>query len=421
MKNRFTLCFFKIRAIFIIYFMVGCAILVLPASIKQIYTTWENDSTSQPTSNRIVSVVDYGAKGNGRQDDSPAIQKALDSGAEVITIPPGIYNIKNTLWVSSNITLKADAQAIIRLANGAGNNVNIFLLANRNFGNGNSNITVEGGIWDGNNINNHRGKDGDLYGYTGTAINFINVKNLIIKDLVVRNPDAFSIRVGEVEDFLIENIVLDHSVIRPNQDGIHIGGFSQRGKIRQIRAIYPNTPNDDMIAINADDDVERVINLRMRRGPIRNIIVEDIQSDGAYNFVRILSNESLIENIIVRRIKGSCRFYAINMSNWSFPVGSGNISNIRFEQFNVVKTVNTDWAQGLIQINLKVSNLYICNFIRGDNSNTVQAATLFLNNGLDNTICYNDRVQQYQSNFFIPQGGIHELWINRSDSNLIHK
>ncbi len=369
-----------------------------------------NEGLSSPG---IVSVVDYGAKGDGVQNDAPAIQKALDSGAEVVTIPRGTYVIGNTLLAGSDITIKAEPQAVIRLANDAGNHVNIFLLANKNPGNGNSHITVEGGIWDGNNEHNHRGKDGDMFGYTGTAINFINVRNLVLRNLTVRNPDAFSIRLGEVEDFLIENIVLDHSVVRPNQDGVHVGGFSQRGVIRRISAVHPNTPNDDMIAINADDDVERVINLGMRRGPIRDVLVEDIQAEGAYNFVRLLSKDSRIENITVKNVKGSCRYYAVNINNWRFPVGVGDIRNVRLEHFNVTKKFHEALAsRSLIHITLGVADLYISDFQRGSNGGTDQAPTLLLNNGRENIINM-DGVQQESYEFSIPQGDIKKLWINR--------
>lgn len=361
----------------------------------------------------IVSVTDFGARGDGIQNDAPAIQKALDSGAETVNIPKGVYIIGNTLLTGSCITIKADQEAVIRLANNAGNHVSVFLLANKNPGNGNNHIKVEGGIWDSNNEHNHRGKDGDMYAYTGAAINFVNVGNLVLRNLTIRNPDAFSIRLGEVEDFLVEDIVLDHSVVRPNQDGVHVGGFSRRGIIRRISAVHPDTPNDDMVAINADDDVERVINLGMRRGPISDILVEDIQADGAYNFVRLLSKDSRIDNITVRNVKGSCRYYAVNINNWRFPVGVGDIRNVRLENFNVTKKYQeTSASKSLIHITLGISDLFISDFLRGKNESTNQAPTLLLSNGRENIVTF-DGIQQKDSEFSISEGDIKSLWINR--------
>jgi len=331
-----------------------------------------------------------------------------------VTIPKGVYSVATPLRIGSDVTLKADPEAVIRLADGAGTHAHIFVLSNKNPGNGNANITVQGGIWDGNNEHNRRGEDGDLSGYTGTAINFVNVTHLTLRDLTVRNPDAFSIRLGEVEDFLVENIVLDHTVIRPNQDGVHVGGYSQRGTIRNIRAIHPNTPNDDMVALNADDDVERVLNLGMRRGPIRDICVEDIQADGAYTFVRLLSNGSRLENIIVRRVKGSCRHYAVNMNKWRFPAGSGDIRNVRLEQFDVSKAPDSEQAHSLIHITLMVRDLHITGFERSELSEASPATTLLLDNGCNNTIQEGNGPRQERASFSIPQGSIEDFWVNRS-------
>ncbi len=40
-----------------------------------------------------VNVKDFGAIGDGIADDSPAIQKALDSGSTIVEIPEGNYRI----------------------------------------------------------------------------------------------------------------------------------------------------------------------------------------------------------------------------------------------------------------------------------------------------------------------------------------
>jgi polygalacturonase len=360
---------------------------------------------------KTVSAADFGAKGDGQQDDAPAIQKALDSGAVVVKIPPGTYRIGSTLWIGSNTTLKADSKAIMRLADGAGVNSDVFLLANRNPGNGNANIAVEGGVWDGNNRHNRRGKPDDQHAYSGVPLSFINVKSLALKNLTVRNPEAYSVRLGEVEDFLVEDITLDNPLIRPNQDGIHLGGYCRHGVIRRIKGVTPNTPNDDMVAINADDNVELGGNLGLRRGPISDILVEDLEGRNAHNFVRILSIKYPVENVTVRRVKGTCRYYAVNMNSWRFPAGTGDIRNIRLETFNVAKT---DKFGSLIDIALNVQNLHIRDFVRIEDPKGAESATLNLRNGRDNTIRGEDGQSRKVQDFSIPSGSIKEQWINPS-------
>ncbi|NLO74615.1 MAG: endopolygalacturonase, partial [candidate division WS1 bacterium] len=106
-----------------------------------------------------ISVKDHGAIGDGRTDEAPAIQRALDSGAREVRVPAGIYLLDETLLLGSDMRLTVDSQATLRLAKGAGPRLGAggFLLTNRDHASGNRNLTVEGGVWDGNNPGNPRG------------------------------------------------------------------------------------------------------------------------------------------------------------------------------------------------------------------------------------------------------------------------
>ena len=130
---------------------------------------------------------------------------------------------------------KKSPGAIFRLADGVGKHCRNFMITNANPGNGNSNISLRGGVWDANNAGNPRGTDYEPFAYTGVAINFTNVRGLTLRDFTVHNPESFFVRVGEVCDFHIENIHLSADELRPNQDAIHVGGFSERGAIRRVR------------------------------------------------------------------------------------------------------------------------------------------------------------------------------------------
>jgi Pectate lyase superfamily protein len=52
---------------------------------------------------RWVSVIEYGATPNDKTDDGPAIQKAIDSGSEIIYLPPGLYHSRQSLRVRGNV------------------------------------------------------------------------------------------------------------------------------------------------------------------------------------------------------------------------------------------------------------------------------------------------------------------------------
>ena len=62
-----------------------------------------------PTGDGVVSVLSFGAKGDGTTDDAAAIQAALDAAAAIrgtLVIPPGTYRVRSTLSVGSNTTLR---------------------------------------------------------------------------------------------------------------------------------------------------------------------------------------------------------------------------------------------------------------------------------------------------------------------------
>ncbi|MFF4347134.1 glycosyl hydrolase family 28 protein [Streptomyces sp. NPDC001530] len=67
----------------------------------------------------VYNVRDYGAKGDGSTNDTPAIQKAVDAangaGGGTVRFPsPGTYKSKNTIHMKSNVTLQVDTGAAIQ-------------------------------------------------------------------------------------------------------------------------------------------------------------------------------------------------------------------------------------------------------------------------------------------------------------------
>jgi polygalacturonase len=350
-------------------------------------------SLSVSAAGLTINVKDAGAVGDGVADDTAALQKALSGGQRTVVIPAGTYRIATALQLESETTIQADAKAIIRLADQAGNDVGLFVLTNRDFTGGDHDIIVDGGVWDGNNEHNARGTKEQIPCSTGVAINFINVRKLTLRNLTVRNPDAYAIRACRITDFLFENIGFDFSILRPNQDGIHLNGFCERGIIRNLRALSPYATNDDMVALNADDGAptDYAPQQGMVNGPIRDIIVEHLRAESAFTFVRVLSHRQVIENITISDVVGGCRFYAVNMDRWKFPAGAGKIRNVTFRDFDVRKMPDVFSKQKgagqrpLIHIQSAVEGLRIENFRRQENDEA-GAVTLSLDNEQQNRV-----------------------------------
>ncbi|MFW5799164.1 MAG: glycosyl hydrolase family 28 protein, partial [Planctomycetota bacterium] len=336
-------------------------------------------------------------------------------GGEV-RIPRGTYLLGRTLKVHSDTSIVAEPGATFRLADGVGRDCRCFMITGANPGNGNRNISLVGGRWDANNAGNPRGTDYDPFAYTGVAISFSNVQGLTLRDLTVHNPESFFIRVGEVTDFHIENITLSADQIRPNQDGVHVGGFSRRGVIRNIRATGAGVPNDDMVALNADDDVERQLNLGMRRGPIRDVLVEDIEAEDAYTFIRLLSVDAPIDNITIRRLRGGCRVHGINLNNWRFPKGVGAIRRVTVEEVELSKTEVSGHAPALVKVSLHVDEVVLRGLRRGE-ATVTEAKTLVIDNqqAMDMTLDGREVAVSPEDGFVLPDGHIDELRLNDRD------
>jgi hypothetical protein len=297
-----------------------------------------------------LDVRTVGAVGDGSTDDAPAIQRALDGGERLVVIPAGTYRIGATLRVRSGTHLIAHRAAHIRLADGAAKNNRDFLLCNANF-EGDQNITVEGGVWDGNNRKNPRGPDAPT-SYSGVMIDFRRMRGLRISGMTVRDPESYYIRLGECRDFLVDRIQFEAQHLRPNQDGVHLGGGCEDGEIRDLAAVGPYCTSDDIVALNADDACGRAQNLDLICGPIRRIRVENVTADTCHTFVRLLSVQSVIEDVIVTNVRGGCRVAAVNMDSCrdclvklfdpadpQYRGGVGDIRRVTFRHMRVWKGV----------------------------------------------------------------------------------
>ena len=103
---------------------------------------------------------------------------------------------------------------------------------------GHPNAGDAGGVWDSNNPGNPRGDMFDPAGTTGTLLNFRGVKGLTLRNMTLRDPECYYIRLCEARDFRVEDILFDSPHLRPNQDGVHLAGYCERGVIRRLRGAH---------------------------------------------------------------------------------------------------------------------------------------------------------------------------------------
>ncbi|MBQ8332778.1 MAG: endopolygalacturonase [Clostridia bacterium] len=330
--------------------------------------------------NNFVNVKHLGAAGDGIADDAPAIQSALDmaeNGGKVY-IPAGNYRIGRTLYIGDGTTIWAEPDARLFVCEKTPKKRGDFLLSNRDPAGGNRDISVIGGTWDGNFDGKNNTKPADLFdpnAFSGSTLNFVNVKNLTLQSLNMRNSVVYYIRMAKLDGFVIRDIHFSSDRRAFNQDGLHFGGEVRHGLIENITASSGQT-NDDMIAFNADDSMVRLENLDLCCGPIEDITVRGVFAENCYTGFRLLSVNSPIRNITMQDISIGCRHFALNMDGARYcrtplikpgekPNGSGLIENVTIDNLTV-GSVESAGEKALILAETVLKNVKITNFRRLD-------------------------------------------------------
>lgn len=323
------------------------------------------------TMSSMINAQQHQVTGDGSTDDSAALQRLLNQPSPQVYLPPGVYKIGSTLRVGSNTRLDVHPQARLVFADAAGQTDQDFLLTNQDDEHGNTNIEITGGIWDGNNAGNPRVEPLIQPGaYSGRMIHFNNVRNLRFAHAMLANAESYFFAMTQVDGFLIEHIRFHTTRPRHNNDGIHPAGFCSNGVIRHLRGLGPQSPNDDMVALNADDAPNRVEVSGLLCGPIRNLQIYDLQADQCHTFVRMLSTVSPIENIMIEDVRGGCDVSLVNMdgargcrvqvfdaTDPAFAQGVGAVRNVRVSRARVFKT--RDDGSPLLKLEQRMDQIFV--------------------------------------------------------------
>jgi hypothetical protein len=149
----------------------------------------------------VVSAKVYGAKGDGLQNDTAALQAALRSNSSHVYVPSGVYRITETLRIPSNKRLTLAPGTVMLRHSG----VSAMLLNDADDRTANysasSNIIVEGGIWDGNAAN---------FPSSCTIIGIGHAAEVIIRDCLIRNtPEWHAIELNGSRRCRIERVTFD--------------------------------------------------------------------------------------------------------------------------------------------------------------------------------------------------------------------
>ena len=395
----------------------------------------------------------YKLYGDGIHDDTPALQEMIDSGVcEVILPPPEKhYLISKPLELPSNFRLVFPRFAHIRLAD----NSNCVMVKNkmvRDFKNRLSeevykndvqkhiwsyiddfspdapseNIELCGGIWDLNNENQlpnpEQGKNFSVREFYGCGMLFYNVKNLIIKNLTVKDPSQYGMAFDTVSYFTVENITFDYNLGNPvplNMDGVHLDGNCHYGTIKNLKgACY-----DDLVAVNAHEG---------SRGDITNIDIDGIYAENCHSAVRLLTVKNLVKNIHITNVYGTYYQYVVGLTKFYPGENTGCFDGITLDNLYVSKCMPVkkgDFQQPpkveqcfpviWVQENTVVKNLFVSHLHRRETALPMATVHVGDNATVSRLLLYNittEREIEEEMPLLNNRGNIEYLSIERCDS-----
>lgn len=296
----------------------------------------------------FFNVKDYGARGDGNTIDTKAINSAIadcvkhDGGT--VFIPAGNF-VTGSFQLFSNINLYLDAGAVILASKdtsayfnekdfgfegiGAGERIGIVFAHDAN------NISITGeGVIDGNGLNfmykdslqygmdfdkryirqgnkymdeKYGRKDGpilwkgDYRNRPGIEVIFSSCKNVIVKDITIKDAGNWSMAFLNCDDAKVQGISIHNNMDIPNSDGID--SYNTKNLIISdcdIRA------GDDALAISASSNVTVTnCNLFSRSSGIRvgyNALTDNPSGNLLFNNIRIYGSNRGIG--IFQRMKG---------------------------------------------------------------------------------------------------------------------
>ncbi|GLY81828.1 glycosyl hydrolase family 28-related protein [Actinoallomurus iriomotensis] len=270
------------------------------------------------------AVTDYGALGDGVNDDAAAIQAVLDLVASTapggrVIVPPGTYLLEEELEIKSAVHLDVMPGATLK----RGSSSMQYMI--RNFDDtyaptaygGRGGIRISGGVWD---------AAGDALTGSVTAIIFAHAKGVMVEGVTVRNVrDWHAVELNSTQDAIVDGCIFE--------------GFNPVASGRQISEAV-------QIDLAKDSGVLPGIGSGAYDGtPCDNVLVRGCtaRAYGALgSFGRLVGSHSFTDNVFHKKIRISgCHGQALNDYlvrgyNWIDATVSGNTctssnGGIRFE------------------------------------------------------------------------------------------
>lgn len=358
-------------------------------------------SVSTKKKSTVINVCDFGAKGDGKNNDTDAFVSAIEACTEngTVYVPAGIYII-GAINLKSDMTLLVDKDAVIL---GSDNADDYPVMTYRFEGleqpcysglisaDNAKNITIMGeGTINANGAALRRNELSENKGKPGRAICLRNCQNIYMKDITVRQSPAWCVHMVYCRDISLNNVKI-HTKYDENgnryKDIINGDGFDPDSCKNVYVFNSMIASQDDCIAIKSGRDKEgrevgistenvRVTNCRFNSGfgvvvgsemsgSVRDVFVQDCEFNNTFSIASIKpprGRGGVVENIVYDNctmkntdtdIK-ACEWFrgAINLdmfySHKEFDVEKAEEFNDGTSVINnvVIKNINIDTQEG---------------------------------------------------------------------------
>lgn len=323
---------------------------------------------------RVVYASKNGVTLDGVTDQAAKVNTILATASPtnpLMFVIDGNLAVQDTLRVQSCTHIKVLDGMTVKMLSGAGvdllENYNLFAGANLGISTTptyvDHDITIEGGIWDLQSNGGHVSHAAQTAGWLGAngssntlgcVAYFQGILNLTIKDCEFRNPGGGGVAFGLVLSNMQHLRVHDVSVTGAGADRIHAWGPWDDAV---LTGLMFSDGSSDAVALNFDELRIEPNDVGQSYGGGTNVLIDGVVLETTGNGVRLMSDISRSDNVILRNVVGS-----VSGDYGSIPggflittigAGSGNMGRVRFENFNI------DGGTTANVVNANVQDLFI--------------------------------------------------------------
>ncbi|XP_019414739.1 PREDICTED: polygalacturonase-like [Lupinus angustifolius] len=288
------------------------------------------DSSGTSPSQKTIYVNDYGAKGDGRTDDTEAFKKAwqatCSSEEAIVLLAQNNYLLKPIRFsgpCKSNIVFQISGT--LEASDNPSDYSNdpthwlIFDSIDKLTVQGGGTINGNGNIWWQNSCKKNKKlpcKDAP------TALTFYKCKNLIVEELSIKDGQQIQVSFQESKNVKASTLTVTAPEDSPNTDGIHVTNTQNI----QISSCLIATGDDCISIVSGSKNLQAT---DITCGPGHGISIGSLGAGKSKEFV---------SGIVVNGAKLSGTTNGVRIKTWQG--GSGSASNIKFQNIEMDNVTN---------------------------------------------------------------------------------